>query len=67
MIRLIKDLKWLSRNKENLKVLLDNQKKIMEMIEKGKKVEDKNFSLAGVPEYQLDYINDMLEADEDKN
>ena len=50
MIRLIKDLKWLSRNKENLKVLLDNQKKIMEMIEKGKKVEDKNFSLAGVPE-----------------
>ena len=38
----------------------------MEMIEKGKKVEDRNFSLAGVPEYQLDYINDILEADEDK-
>jgi hypothetical protein len=58
MIRLIKDLKWLSQNKEKLKELLDKQNK--------QKNNDKNYSLAGVPEYQLDYINDILEADENK-
>lgn len=60
MIRIIKDLKWLSANKDRLKEMLaviDDMKK-----EKPKK-EERNYSLAGVPEYQLDYINDILEAD----
>lgn len=63
MIRFVKDLKWLSANKDRLKELLaimDDMKK-----EKPKK-EEKNYSLAGVPEYQLNYINDILEADKNK-
>lgn len=27
---------------------------------------DKNYDLSGVPEYQLNYINDILEADKNK-
>lgn len=41
--------------------LIKHQKDIEKLIEKGPKEEDKKFSLAGVPEYQLNYINDILE------
>ena len=63
MIKFIKDLKWLSANKDRLKEILA----VVDDMKKEKPKDDKNYSLAGVPEYQLNYINDILEADRDKN
>lgn len=54
MRKYIKILKWLMENKEKLEKLIEN---------KEKKATEKDYSLAGVPEFQLEYINDMLEAD----
>lgn len=55
---MIKKLRWLIKNQEKIQELLENK-------EEPKKKED-NYSLAGVPEYQLNYINDILEADKTK-
>lgn len=57
---MIKKLKWLIKNQEEIQKMLEEKEK--------PKVtrEDKNYSLAGVPEYQLNYINDILEADKNK-
>ena len=57
---MIKKLKWLIKNQEEIQKMLEEKDK--------PKVtrEDKNYSLAGVPEYQLNYINDILEADKNK-
>ena len=54
MRKYIKILKWLIENKEKLEKLIEN---------KEKKATDKTVSLAGVPDFQLGYINDILEAD----
>jgi len=58
MIKFFKKLKWLIKNQEKIQELLENK-------EEPKKKEN-NYSLAGVPEYQLNYINDILEADKTK-
>ena len=52
MIKYIKLLKWLLKNKEKLEKLIDN---------KENKGQNKDISLAGVPDFQLQYINDILE------
>lgn len=52
MMKYIKILKWLIRNKENLEKLIEN---------KEKKSKEKDVSLAGVPDFQLQYINKILE------
>ena len=54
MRKYIKILKWLIENKEKLEKLIEN---------KENKVKNDNISLAGVPDFQLSYINDILEAD----
>lgn len=54
MRKYIKILKWLIENKEKLEKLIEN---------KEKKATEKDYSLAGVPDFQLKYINDILEAD----
>lgn len=53
MIKFFKKLKW----------LIKNQEKIEELLNKPEPKKEKNYSLAGVPEYQLDYINDVLEVE----
>lgn len=58
MINFFKKLKWLIKNQEKIQELLENKEE--------PKKNDKNYSLAGVPEYQLNYINDILEADKTK-
>ena len=55
MIKFFKKLKWLIKNQELLQKLIEQQK------EPQKK--EKNYSLEGVPDYQLKYINDILEAE----
>ena len=55
MIKFFKKLKWLIKNQEKIEELLNKPEP--------KKKEEKNYSLAGVPEYQLDYINDILEVE----
>lgn len=55
---MIKKLRWLIKNQEKIQELLENKEE--------PKKNDKNYSLAGVPEYQLNYINDILEADKTK-
>lgn len=52
MIKYIKFLKWLLKNKEKLEKLIEN---------KENKGQNKDVSLAGVPDFQLQYINDILE------
>lgn len=37
--------------------------KLDKIIKEQPKKSDKNYALDGVPEYQLNYINDILEAD----
>ena len=54
MIKYIKMLKWLIKNKENLEKLIEKQENIKN---------DKSFSLQGVPDFQLDYINDVLKEE----
>lgn len=51
MLKFFKKLRW----------LIENQEKIASLIEKKNKNEQ--FSIAGVPDFQLDYINDILEAE----
>jgi hypothetical protein len=53
MIKFFKKLKWLIKNQEKIEALLN----------KPEPKKEKNYSLAGVPEYQLDYINDVLEVE----
>ena len=59
--------------KKDLKKQLDDLEHTLDVInEKLDKVlkktpkNDKNYALDGVPEYQLNYINDILEADKTK-
>jgi hypothetical protein len=67
----LKDLKEqldrLDRIEQKLEDLNNKIDKIMENKKKtpGKK-DDKNFALWGVPDYQLKYINNILEEDERK-
>lgn len=53
MIKFFRKLKWLIYNQEKIEKLLETSK------EKPKK-EDKSYSVQGVPEYQLDYVNKLL-------
>lgn len=59
--------------KKDLKKQLDDLEHTLDVInEKLDKVlkktpkNDKNYALDGVPEYQLNYINDILESDKTK-
>lgn len=52
MIKIFKKLIW----------LIKNQEKIQKFVERDNKSKN-NYSLAGVPDYQLEYINDILEAE----
>ena len=61
MLKIFKNLKWLSDNKENLEDLLKLKKE--ENLKLLKKPKDKNYDLSGVPDYQLQYVNDILNAD----
>lgn len=54
MMKYIKILKWLITNKEKLEKIIEKD---------DKKTQDKDYSLAGVPDFQLKYINDILNAD----
>lgn len=51
MLKFFKKLRWLIKNQEKLAALIE------------KKTKNEQFSIAGVPDYQLDYINDILEAE----
>lgn len=54
MIKYIKILKWLINNREKLEKLIEKQEV---------KVKNDSFSLQGVPEFQMDYIKDLLKED----
>ena len=56
MRKYFKILKWLLKNQSELQKLIDESK------EPAKK-EEQRYSLAGVPEYQLEKINDILKKD----
>lgn len=49
---MIKKLIWLIKNQEKLQKLLSKPQ--------DKKVEEKNFSTEGVPDFQKDYVEDLL-------
>lgn len=51
MIKFFKKLLWLVKNQEKIDSLIN------------KKSSDKNYSLVGVPEYQQQYVTDILEDD----
>ena len=53
MIIFFRKLKWLIKNQENLK-------KLLETGNKEPKKEDESYSLQGVPDYQLDYVKKLL-------
>lgn len=53
MIIFFRKLKWLINNQEKLK-------KLLETANEEPKKEDKSYSVQGVPEYQLDYVNKLL-------
>ena len=52
MRKYFKILKWLIKNQSELQKLIDESDK--------PKKEEQRYSLAGVPEYQLEKINDIL-------
>ena len=54
MKKFFKKLKWLLNNQEALEKIIEQQNKPQK--------KEKNYSLEGVPEYQLNYINDILES-----
>nr|DAP38422.1 MAG TPA: hypothetical protein [Caudoviricetes sp.] len=54
MLKFFRKLKWLIKNQEKIEKLLQTTEK---------KKDTKNYSILGVPDYQLDYINDILETD----
>lgn len=58
MIKFFKKLKWLIKNQEKIKEFIEQKE--------APKKKEKNYSLEGVPEYQLKYINDILEAEKSK-
>lgn len=50
-------------NSEQLEWLIEHQeelKKVLEKTTKNKAESDKNYSTAGVPEYQKEYIQDLM-------
>lgn len=51
---MIKNLMWLIKHKEEIEKMLEKPKKV----EKPK--EEKNYSIAGVPDFQKEYVNDLL-------
>lgn len=53
MIIFFRKLKWLINNQEKIE-------KLLEMSKEKPKNEDKSYSVQGVPEYQLDYVNKLL-------
>ena len=55
---MIKKLKWLINHQNELKELLEKQTVVVK-----KETKEQTYSLAGVPEYQLKYIDDKLKDD----
>lgn len=53
MIIFFRKLKWLINNQEKLK-------KLLETANEEPKKEDKSYSLQGVPDYQLAYVQELL-------
>lgn len=53
----IKNLKWIIENKDEIEKMLKNYSK------KNNKTNDKSYSLAGVPDFQRGYVNDLLEKE----
>lgn len=49
-MKFIKKLIWLIKNQEKIEMLLTNKTKKLE----------KDYSIAGVPDFQRDYIDDLL-------
>ena len=54
-----KQLEWLIIHQEELKTVLEKT------ITKNKAESDKNYSIAGVPEYQKQYIEDLMSGKTD--
>lgn len=63
-MRILKNIKAILNSKQ-LEWLIDHQRDIENMIElkKGKSgtISDKSFSVAGVPDFQKDYVNRFLD------
>ena len=55
MIKIFKKLKWLVRHQEEIEKLLTK---------KETKKTSKNYSLLGVPENQMDYVNELLSKED---
>jgi hypothetical protein len=53
----MKNLKWFIENKEKIEKILKEYDK------KDKKDNKKGFSLAGIPDFQRGYVNDLLEKE----
>lgn len=53
MIIFFRKLKWLINNQEKIE-------KLLEMSKENPKKEDKSYSLQGVPDYQLAYVQELL-------
>ena len=58
---MIKKLRWLIKHQKEIEALLNAKEQIDD-----KKEKEQRYSLAGVPEYQLQYIDDILKDDKVK-
>ena len=56
---MIKDLIWLIKHKKEIENIIENYGNT-ENVEKSDKNEDKKYSIAGVPDFQKQYVNDLL-------
>lgn len=53
----MKNLKWIIENKEEIEKIIKNYNK------KNNKTNEKSYSLAGVPDFQREYVKELLEKE----
>lgn len=58
---MMKKLRWLIKHQKEIEELLNTKEQMTKEPEK-----EQRYSLAGVPEYQLQYIDDILKDDKVK-
>ena len=61
---MMKKLMWLIKHQEEIKKMLET---FNEPTEEAKPKEDKKYSVAGVPNFQKDYVNDLLNGKLENN
>lgn len=64
---MLKKLRFLLKNYEKFVYFVDNFQKFEKIVSKNTKNDEKRYSLAGVPQYQKDYIDKNIDLNKKKS